>query len=61
MNKLFNLFDMLSEAPLLGAICVVALMWAIAFMLVPIFQIVEYHSNCKKYGKDTANEIRRRM
>lgn len=61
MNKLFNLFDILSKSPLLGAIIIVALMWAIAFMLVPIAQIVEYHSNCKKYGKDRANEIRRRM
>lgn len=58
MNELYNFF---STNPLFGTICLMSMMWGIAIMLVPIFQIIEYRSNCKKYGKDEANEIRRRM
>jgi len=62
MKELFNfIYNFFCTSPLLGAICLVSLMWGIAFMLVPILQIVEYHSDCKKYGKDRAYEIHRRM
>ena len=45
----------------LGAFGVVGLMWGIAFIFVPIFQIIEYHFDCKKYGKEEADRIRERM
>lgn len=62
MKELLNfIYNCLCASPLIGAIFTVSLMWAIAFILVPIFQIIEYHFDCKKYGKEYTDEMYRRM
>ena len=38
-----------------------AIGWAGAFLLVPIAQWISYKHDCKKHGKEQANEIWRRM
>lgn len=35
--------------------------YAGAFLLIPIAQWIEYKRDCKKHGKEQADEIRRRM
>lgn len=37
------------------------LCFPIAFLLVPIAQWIEYKLDCKKYGKEQADEIWKRM
>lgn len=59
MNELFNFIDKLYDS--FGVIGVIGLMWAIAFVFVPIIQIIEYHIDCKKYGKEYTDEMYRRM
>ncbi len=38
-----------------------AIGWAGAFLLIPIYQWIDYKRECKKHGKEQADEIRRRM
>ena len=38
-----------------------AIAWASAILLLPIGQWAEYKKDCKKYGKEQADEIWRRM
>ena len=47
--------------PLLDALAFVAVGWAGAILLLPIGQWIEYKRDCKKHGKDVADEIWRRM
>lgn len=62
MTELFNLIDKLFNfIESLGVIGVIGLMWAIALVIAPIVQIVEYHVDCKKYGKEYTDEMYRRM
>ena len=37
-----------------------AIGWCGAILLLPIAQWIDYKRDCKKYGKKTADEIRRR-
>lgn len=46
--------------PLLDALAFVVIGWVGAILLLPIGQWIEYKRDCKKYGKKTADEIRRR-
>ncbi|MBR4589122.1 MAG: hypothetical protein IKO36_00545 [Bacteroidaceae bacterium] len=39
----------------------IGLCYAVAFLMLPFSQFIDYKCDCKKYGKDTANEIWRRM
>ena len=59
MNELFDFVDNLYNS--IGVIGVIGLMWGIAFVLVPILQLFEYIHDCKKYGKEYADELHRRM
>lgn len=36
------------------------LVWAVALILVPVVQLIDYKHDCKKYGKEIADEIARR-
>lgn len=36
------------------------LMFAIAIIIVPVVQWIDYKRDCKKYGKEIADEIARR-
>lgn len=47
--------------PLLDAIAFVAIGWVGAILLLPIGQWLEYKRDCKKYGKEQADEIWKRM
>lgn len=51
---------MITGSKLLDAIAFVALGWCIAFLLLPIAQWIDYKRDCKKHGKEQADEIRRR-
>ena len=46
---------------MLDAIAFVAIGWAVAFLLVPLAQWIDYKHDCKKHGKEQAYEIWRRM
>ena len=35
--------------------------WVGAILLIPIYQWIDYKRDCKKYGKEQADEIWRRM
>ena len=35
------------------------LVWAIAIILVPVVQLIDYKRDCKKYGKEISDEIAR--
>jgi hypothetical protein len=52
--------NMISGSLLIDAVGIVAIGWCIAFLLLPIGQWIGYKRDCKKYGKKTADEIRRR-
>ena len=41
--------------------CLIGLCYAGAFLLLPFAQFIEYKRDCKRHGKDQANEIWRRM
>ena len=51
---------MITGSPLTDALAFVAIGWCIAFLMLPIGQWIDYKRYCKKYGKKTADEIRRR-
>lgn len=42
------------------AIAFIVIGWVIAFIMLPIAQWIDYKRDCKKHGKDYADEIRRR-
>ena len=52
---------MIFGSPLIDALAVLAIGWVGAFLLVPIAQWIEYKRDCKKHGKEQADEIWRRM
>lgn len=52
---------MILGSPLIDALAFVGVGWAVAFLLAPIAQWIEYKRDCKKYGKEQADEIWRRM
>lgn len=51
---------MITGSLLIDAVGIVAIGWGIAFLMLPIVQWIDYKRDCKKYGKKTADEIRRR-
>lgn len=51
---------MITGSTLLDAIALVALGWAGALLLLPVGQWIDYKKDCKKHGKEQADEIRRR-
>lgn len=61
MNDKLDSFMIFYGSSPLNAVLVIGLMWAIAFILTPIIQIIEYHIDCKKYGKEYTDELYRRM
>ena len=52
---------MITGSPLLDALSFVALGWVGAFLLLPIGQWIDHKKDCKKHGKEQADEIWRRM
>lgn len=42
-------------------VCLLGLIWGAALMLLPIAQWIDYKLTCKKYGKEEADEMFRRM
>jgi len=46
---------------LTDVLTLLAIAWVGAILLLPIGQLVEYKKDCKKYGKEQADEIWRRM
>ena len=51
---------MITGSPLTDALAFVAIGWCIAFLLFLIAQWIDYKRDCKKHGKEEADEIRRR-
>lgn len=47
--------------PFLDAVAFVGICWAGAILLMPLYQWISYKIDCKKYGKEQADEIWRRM
>ena len=43
--------------PMIDAVAFVGIGWAVAFLLLPLWQWISYKRDCKKHGKDVANEI----
>jgi len=43
----------------LPVICLIGLIYGVAFLLLPIAQWIDYKLMCKKYGRDKADEIMR--
>jgi len=52
---------MILGSALIDAIAFVVICWAAAFILVPFGQWISYRRDCRKYGKEQAYEIWRRM
>ena len=52
---------MITGSHILDALAFVVFGWAGALLLLPIGQWIEYKMDCKKYGKEQADEIWRRM
>lgn len=50
--------DWLIEIPVL---CKIGLAYAVAFLLLPLAQWIDYRIMVKKYGKEEADEIARRF
>ena len=46
---------------ILDVLCLLCFGWVGAFILIPVAQWIEYKRDCKKYGKDQADEIWERM
>lgn len=51
---------MITGSSLTDALAFVAIGWCIASLFIPIAQWIDYKRDCKKHGKETADEIRRR-
>lgn len=52
---------MITGSPLMDALALLAIGYAGAFLLIPIYQWIDYKRDCKKYGNEQADEIWRRM
>ena len=46
---------------LIDVLMLLAIAWVGAILLLPVGQWIDYKRDCKKYGKDQADEIWRRM
>lgn len=46
---------------MLDVFALLAIGYAGAFLLLPIYQWIDYKRDCKKHGKEQADEIWRRM
>ena len=46
---------------MLDVLALLAIGYAGAFLLIPIYQWIDYKRDCKKHGKEQADEIWRRM
>lgn len=51
---------MMTGSIVLDAIAFLSIGWVGAIILLPICQWIAYKRDCKKYGKELADEIRRR-
>lgn len=51
---------MITGSPLTDALVFVVIGWGITFLFIPMAQWIDYKRNCKKHGKEEADEIRRR-
>lgn len=45
---------------LTDVLTILAIAWTGAILLLPVGQWIDYKKDCKKYGKEWADEIRRR-
>lgn len=52
---------MIYGSPIIDALAFVVIGWIGAILLLPLAQWIEYKHDCKKYGKEQADEIWRRM
>ena len=52
---------MILGSPIVDALAFVAIAWAGAILLLPLAQWIDYKRDCKKYGKEQADEIWKRM
>lgn len=52
---------MITGDALLDVFMLLGVCYAVAFLLLPITQWIEYKRDCKKHGKEQADEIWRRM
>ena len=52
---------MITGSPILDALAFVIFGWAGALLLLPVGQWIGYKKDCKKYGKEQADEIWKRM
>lgn len=46
---------------LTDVLTLVAIAWGVAILLLPVGQWIDYKKDCKKHGKEQADEIWRRM
>ncbi len=49
------------ESALIDTLAFIAIGWVGAILLLPVGQWIEYKKDCKKHGKEQADEIWRRM
>ena len=52
---------MILGSPIIDALSFVVIGWIGAILLLPLAQWIEYKRDCKKHGKEKADEIWRRM
>ena len=52
---------MITGSTLLDALAFVVFGWAGALLLLPVGQWIDYKKDCKKHGKEQADEIWKRM
>lgn len=52
---------MITGSALLDTLLFLTIGWGGAILLLPIGQWIDYKRDCKKYGKDQADEIWKRM
>lgn len=52
-----SIIDFLIEIPV---ICLIGLMYGVAFLLLPLAQWIDYKRDVRKYGEEYADEIARR-
>lgn len=52
---------MFTGSPMLDALALIAIGWTGAILFLPLAQWIDYKRDCHKHGKETADEIWRRM
>ena len=52
---------MITGSIMLDVLVFLAIGWSGAFLLLPVGQWIDYKRDCKKHGKEQADEIWRRM